>query len=162
MTINTIYHSNIVSWPPLLQPPLLQHCLPPPTTPTPARKPSICHESSYSFSPIPIVLLSSVVIQFSSVTYEPAYELFLFRMLDLANNTPTIIQNSNIIISMIMIYPSMTMPPTLPLGVSSSMMLHHNTTMINVLSLTLHHHDHQHHGHQEHSRNILWSFLVFA
>ena len=35
--------------------------------------------------------------------------------------------------------------------------------MINVLSpLTLHHHDHQHHGHQEHSRNILWSFLVFA
>jgi len=61
-----------------------------------------------------------------------------------------------------MIYPSMTMPPTLPLGVSSSMMLHHNTTMINVLSLTLHHHDHQHHGHQEHSRNILWSFLVFA
>ena len=80
------------------------------TTPTPARKPGICHESSYSFSPIPIVLLSSVVIQFSSVTYEPAYELFLFRMLDLAN-TPTIIQNSNIII-MIMIYPSMIMPPT--------------------------------------------------
>ena len=77
MTINTIYHSNIVSWPPLLQPPLLQHCLPPPTTPTPARKPSLCHESSYSFSPIPIVLLSSVVIQFSSVTYEPAYELLL-------------------------------------------------------------------------------------
>ena len=77
MTINTIYHSNIVSWPPLMQPPLLQHCLPPPTTPTPARKPSLCHESSYSFSPIPIVLLSSVVIQFSSVTYEPAYELLL-------------------------------------------------------------------------------------
>ena len=35
------------------------------------------------------------------------------------------------------------------------MMPHHNA-MINVLSLTLHHHDHQHHGHQEHSRNILW------
>ena len=49
------------------------------TTPTPARKPGICHESSYSFSPIPIVLLSSVVIQFSSVTvtYEPAYELLV-------------------------------------------------------------------------------------
>ncbi len=78
MTINTIYYSNVISWPPLMQPPLLQHSLPPPITPTLARKPSICHESSYSFSPIPIVLLSSVVIQFSSaVTYEPAYELLV-------------------------------------------------------------------------------------
>ena len=88
---------------------------------------------------------------------------FLFRMLDLAN-TPTIIQNSNMII-MIMIYPSMTsMTPTFSKWFASrrsSMMPHHNT-MINVLSLTLHHHDHQHHGHQEHSRNILWPFLVFA